>query len=84
MWFPNPKRKLQQVALEIIEGLRSGTIVPDPEFVRDPGEALPKTSEDSVSLGQAFISLCRAVPQPQPIETVGIGQGAMDGARPNQ
>lgn len=50
MWFLHPKRNLRQVALEIIEGLKSGTLVPDPPLGRDLGEALPDREEKEVLL----------------------------------
>jgi hypothetical protein len=40
VWFLDPKRKMRDVALSIVHGLRNGTIVPDPPLGHDPGEAL--------------------------------------------
>jgi hypothetical protein len=51
MWFSNPKQRLRETARKIIEGLRDGTIVPDPPLLPDPplgrdvGEALPLDTE---------------------------------------
>ena len=51
MWFFNQKRRVREVVLKIMEGLRDGTLVLDPPLVADPpmqrdeGEALPQESE---------------------------------------
>jgi hypothetical protein len=36
MWFFNQKQRVREVARKIIDGLRDGTLVPDPPLAPDP------------------------------------------------
>jgi ribosome-binding protein aMBF1 (putative translation factor) len=61
MWLRHSRQRLREVANTIIEGLRDGTIVPDPPLMpdqpleNDPGEALPQ--EESCELRKTFAAL---------------------------
>ncbi len=47
MWlFQSPKQRLRAVALEIVQGLADGTIVPDAPLLLEEGETLAQPSED--------------------------------------
>src|SRR5947209_18966097 len=39
MWLPNQKNRLRATAIEIVQGLRYGALVPDPPLGKDVGEA---------------------------------------------
>ncbi len=47
MWFLNPKRRVRAIALEIVNGLRDGTLVPDPPLERDIDESLPQVDKSN-------------------------------------
>ena len=62
MWFFNQKRRVREVARKIIEGLRDGTLVPDPPLTPDPplgvdpGEALRHDGAPRVITGEILRS----------------------------